>query len=162
MNSIYEIEIKNRAGKMISMEKYKGQVILVVNTASNCSLATQFTGLQKLHRKYKKEGLVVLAFPTLDFRKEFKKGKDAKNFCQSKYGVEFTILDTVFVNGKNQEPLFKHLKSNKRNKVGIKKIVYNFTKFLIDRNGNVVARFGASKTPEQIENEIITLLEQKC
>ena len=161
MKNIYDIEIKNRAGQKIKMEKYRGKIILVVNTASKCGFTPQFEGLQKLHKKYNSKGLEILGFPCSDFKQEYKKASDAKTFCQMNYGVEFTIFDKVHVNGKEQSELFRFLKDQKRNLFFMKRINWNFNKFLIDREGNVIARFGATTTPEKIEKRILKILEEK-
>jgi len=161
MNNIYDIEVKTRGGQAIKLEKYRGDVILVVNTASKCGYTPQFDGLQKLYKKYNKKGFVVLGFPCNDFKQELKKAKDAKAFCQLNYGVEFPIFDMVSVNGKNQSELFKFLKNEKKNSFFMKRINWNFNKFLIDSKGNVIARYGTTIEPKKIENRIKELIEEK-
>ncbi|WP_029036891.1 glutathione peroxidase [Salinimicrobium xinjiangense] len=158
MGEFYQLKAKDIQGKEKQLEEYKGKVVLVVNTASECGFTPQFEGLEKLYKEYKDEGLVVLGFPCNQFGKQ--EPGDEKSIaegCMVNYGVTFPMFSKVDVNGKNAHPLFKYLKKELGGLLG-SKIKWNFTKFLIDREGKPVKRFAPITKPENMEEDIKRLL----
>lgn len=156
--NFYDFEAKTLAGKTMSMADTKGKVVLVVNTASKCGFTPQYAGLETLYEKYKDKGLVILGFPCNQFGEQEPGGSgEIQEFCQVNYGVTFPIMSKVDVNGDNADPIFKYLKSNLGGLLG-SRIKWNFTKFLLDRNGKPVERFSPLTTPEKIEPAIQKLL----
>lgn len=155
--SIYDFKVKNREGKDVSLDKYKGKVLLIVNTATGCGFTPQYEGLENLYKKYNKEGLEILDFPCNQFGHQAP-GSDEEihQFCTLKYNTTFDQLAKVEVNGDKAEPLFNYLKKEKG---GF--IKWNFTKFLVSRDGKIVARFSPMTKPEKFENKIKKLLEEK-
>lgn len=155
---IYDFTVKDIQGNDLSLEKFKGKVMLIVNTASNCGFTKQYDGLQKLYEKYKDQGFVVLGFPCNQFGKqEPGDEKEIANFCTDTFNVTFPMMSKIEVNGENAHPLYKFLKKEKGGILG-DEIKWNFTKFLVDKEGNLVARFAPQKTPEDIESDIKELL----
>lgn len=152
MMNIYEIEVKDIDGKVLTMSKYKDKVMLIVNVASKCGFTNQYEGLENLHKKYHSKGLAVLGFPCNQFlSQEPGTEEEIKNFCSSTYGVEFDMFSKIDVNGENTHPLYRHLKENSKGFLGSGAIKWNFTKFLVDRNGKVVKRYAPSTKPSEIE-----------
>lgn len=149
----YDIEVTTAEGETYPLSRYKGQVMLIVNTASNCGFAPQFDELEKIYQKYKDRGFVVLGFPSNQFKQELDSAKDAEEACRINYGVTFPIHEIVAVNGEEAHPLFKFLTRNTKGVLG-SKVKWNFTKFLVDRNGEVVARFAPMDKPSKFEKEI--------
>ncbi len=145
-------------GEEISMEKYKGQVVLIVNTASKCGLTPHYEGLEKLYKTYKDKGLVVLGFPCNQFSNQ-EPGTNAEiaEFCAVNYGVSFQMFAKIDVNGENTHPIYKFLKSEKGGMMG-DDIKWNFTKFLLDREGQVFKRYAPSTKPEALNEDIEKLL----
>ena len=159
MDSIYEIKVKTIDGKETTLEPYKGKVILIVNVASKCGFTRQYDGLESLYRKYKEEGLVVLGFPCNQFgSQEPGTEKEIQNFCRVNFGVTFPMFSKINVNGEETHPLYRYLKSEQAGILGTEAIKWNFTKFLIDREGKVIKRFGSSTTPKEIQKDIEILL----
>ncbi len=158
MMSVYDFTVKNNRGDDISLSDYKGKVLLIVNTASKCGYTPQFDGLQKLHEKYSDRGLAVLGFPCNQFAGQ-DPGTNAQilSFCQINYGVTFTMFKKIKVNGKDADPLYKYLKENAPGEKA-KPIRWNFTKFVIDREGNIVGRFDSKITPAELDSQIAELL----
>eukprot|EP01025_Chloroclados_australasicus_P065163 TRINITY_DN8844_c0_g1_i2.p3 TRINITY_DN8844_c0_g1~~TRINITY_DN8844_c0_g1_i2.p3 ORF type:complete len:207 (-),score=20.08 TRINITY_DN8844_c0_g1_i2:196-816(-) len=155
--TFYDYRVKNIDGKEINLKKYSGKVVLVVNVASACGFTPQYTGLQELYNKYKNKGFEILAFPCNQFGgQEPGSNADIKRFAQRK-GAKFTMMDKVDVNGSSQEPLYKYLKDQKGGLFN-RDIKWNFSKFLIDRDGKVVDRFGSMTTPEVLDEKIAKLL----
>ncbi|MFC5540236.1 glutathione peroxidase [Ureibacillus suwonensis] len=150
---IYDIEVTTAGGETYPLSRYKGQVMLIVNTATHCGFTPQFEELEKLYQKYKDRGFVVLGFPSNQFKQELSSAKDAEEACRLNYGVTFPIHEIVKVNGENAHPLFQFLTSQSKGVLG-SKVKWNFTKFLVDRNGNVVARFAPIDKPSKFEKEI--------
>jgi glutathione peroxidase len=159
MNStFYQFKAKTLQGKEISMEQYKGKVVVVVNTASKCGLTPQYEGLEALNQKYKDKGLVILGFPCNQFGNQEPGGaKEISEGCLINYGVSFQMFEKVDVNGDDAHPLFKYLKKELPGFL-ISKVKWNFTKFVIDRNGKPVKRFSPTTKPEQMEAYIQSLL----
>lgn len=156
---LYEINVKVTNFNTISMSDYKGKVLLIVNTATGCGFTPQYKGLQDLYDKYKEQGLEVLDFPCNQFGNQAPgNGEEIQSFCTLNYGTTFPRFAKIEVNGKNEEPLYTFLKKSKGGFLG-PKIKWNFTKFLINRNGDVVGRYGPTVTPEKIENDILALLK---
>lgn len=157
--SIYDIEVKSIRGEVGTLEPYKGKVLLIVNTATGCGFAPQFKGLQRLHDEYGEQGFAVLGFPCSQFGNQ-EKGNDGEvaQACEMNFGVSFPLFSKIDVNGKDAHPLFKLLTDRARGVLGSRSIKWNFTKFLVDRNGNVVKRFGSADTPERIESAVRELL----
>ncbi len=156
---IYDIEVKNIDKQTLKLEKYKGRVMLIVNVASKCGYTGQYEGLQELHTKYDAKGLSVLGFPCNQFlAQEPGSEEEIKNFCMSSFGVSFDMFAKIDVNGANTHPLYTFLKSNASGLLGSEAIKWNFTKFLVDKTGNVVKRYAPSTTPAQIEADIEKLL----
>ena len=154
----YNLEAKKINGEMVSMSEYKGKTVIVVNTASKCGFTPQFEGLEKLYEKYKDKGLVILGFPCNQFGKqEPGVGEEIQEFCQVNYGVSFPIFDKVNVNGSSTHPIFKYLKSNLGGFLG-SSIKWNFTKFVIDKNGKPIKRFSPITKPEDMESFIKFLM----
>lgn len=150
-NTFYEFSAKTLKGEEIKMDEYKGKTILVVNTASKCGLTPQFSGLENLYKKYKDKGLVVLGFPCNQFaNQESGDEKSISEGCVINYGVTFQMFSKIDVNGENTHPIFKYLKDELGGVLG-KKIKWNFTKFLVDSNGNPVKRFSPTTKPEKID-----------
>jgi glutathione peroxidase len=156
-DKFYEMKATSLQGEEIGMEKYKGKVILVVNTASKCGFTPQYEGLEKLHEEYKDKGLEILGFPCNQFANQEPGGKDQIEACLMNYGVDFQMFDKVAVNGKNAHPVFKFLKKELPGTLG-GRIKWNFTKFLLDRDGNPVKRFAPNTKPEALESDIKSLL----
>jgi glutathione peroxidase len=157
--NIYDIEVKDIDAHALKLEKYKGRVMLIVNVASNCGYTGQYEGLQKLHEKYSDKGLSVLGFPCNQFlSQEPGTEEEIKNFCMSKFGVGFDMFSKIDVNGDNTHPLYVFLKSKASGFLGSEGIKWNFTKFLVDREGKVIQRYAPSTTPAQIEADIEKLL----
>lgn len=156
--SIYEINIKKSDGEDMPMDGFNGKVLLIVNTATGCGFTPQYKGLQELYTKYKDSGFEVLDFPCNQFFGQAP-GTDEEitSFCTLNYGTTFPRFAKVDVNGKNEAPLFTFLKSAKGGAMG-KRIKWNFTKFLVDREGNIVGRYAPATKPEDIEEEIKKLL----
>jgi glutathione peroxidase len=156
---LYDYEVKQVTGDKVSMKDYEGKVLLVVNTATGCGFTPQYEGLQKLYDKYKDKGFEVLDFPCNQFGNQAPGSNDEiHEFCQLKYNTTFPMFSKVDVNGENEEPLFKYLKEQKKSLLG-KKIKWNFTKFLVDREGNVIGRFEPTTEPSQIDEKIAALLK---
>lgn len=156
--SIYDFIAKDIHGTEISLSKYKGKVLLIVNTATSCGFTPQYEGLQALYEKYQSKGLEILDFPCNQFGNQAP-GTEAEivSFCQLNYNVTFPQFAKIEVNGEGEHPLYTYLKKQKGGFLG-SKIKWNFTKFLVDRNGNVIARFASTVTPEKIEAQIEKLL----
>ena len=156
--SIYDFTVKGRAGEDVSLSTYKGKVLLVVNTATGCGFTPQYEGLQKLYDTHKDKGFEVLDFPCNQFANQAPGTNDEiQSFCTLNYGTTFPRFAKIDVNGKNASDLYKYLKKEKKSALG-SSIKWNFTKFLIDREGNVVKRFAPTDTPESIDADIAALL----
>lgn len=157
--SIYSFSAKTLQGKEISMENYKGKVVIVVNTASKCGFTPQYADLNTLYNKYKDHGLVILGFPCNQFgNQEPGNAKDISEGCLINYGVSFQMFDKVDVNGKDAHPLFKAIKQQLPGIFG-KRIVWNFTKFIFDTNGKPIKRYAPITSPLKMENQIRKLLK---
>ncbi|MBE0490759.1 MAG: glutathione peroxidase [Sulfurospirillum sp.] len=157
--SFYEFEAKDIDGNTVSMQKYKNKVVLIVNVASKCGFTPQYAGLEKLHEKYSTDGLAILGFPSNQFMHQEPEGEAAiKSFCQLTYGVAFDMFAKIDVNGANAHPLYVYLKKNAPEGFLSDAIKWNFTKFLINKEGKIVQRYAPSTTPESIETDIKKLL----
>ena len=155
--NIYDFEVTAENGESYQLERYKGNVLLIVNTATKCGLAGQFDELQSLYEKYHTQGLEILGFPSDQFKQELSSATDAAEACRVSYGVTFPMHDIVKVNGANAHPLFKHITEATKGILG-KNVKWNFTKFLVDREGNVVKRFAPTDKPSKFEKEIVNYL----
>ncbi|HWL22912.1 MAG TPA: glutathione peroxidase [Ureibacillus sp.] len=151
--NIYDFEVTSENGVPYSLERYKEKVLLVVNTATKCGLAGQFNELEDLYKKYKDKDFEILGFPSDQFKQELSTGSEAADACRLTYGVSFPMHDLVKVNGEQAHPLFKYLTEHTKGVLG-KNVKWNFTKFLIDRDGNVVKRFAPTDKPSKFEKEI--------
>jgi len=152
--SFYDFHINTSQGKQLSFSDFEGKVVLIVNTATKCGLTPQFTGLEVLHQQYKDSGLVVLGFPCDQFLKqEPLSNEKMAETCLINHGVTFQLTEKINVNGSTTHPIFQWLKSKQKGLFG-KRISWNFTKFLIDKQGKVVKRFSPSTKPEKIEQFI--------
>ncbi|MGJ9459456.1 glutathione peroxidase [Oceanobacillus sp. CF4.6] len=156
--TIYNYTASTIQGAEKPLSDYKGKAMLIVNTASECGFAPQLEGLQKLYDKYNDQGLEILGFPSNQFGSQ-EPGSDSEiaNICQRNYGVTFPMFSKIDVNGENAHPLFKHMTSEKKGLLG-GQIKWNFTKFLVDKEGNIVDRFAPQKKPESLEKNIEKLL----
>lgn len=158
--SIYDFSVKTIDGKEISMSEYKGKVLLIVNVASECGFTPQYAGLEKLYQTYKEEGFEVLGFPSNQFGKqEPDSDEKIKFFCQGTYDVHFDMFSKIDVNGENTAPLYNYLKRKQRGLLWMDSIKWNFTKFLVDREGNIVERYAPSTKPESIKERVEKLLK---
>ncbi len=157
--SLYEQVANKIDGQPFAFGDLKGKAVLVVNTASQCGFTPQFTGLEELHRKYQDRGLVVLGFPCNQFgQQDPGANEEIASFCQKNYGVSFTMMQKVDVNGENTHPVFKFLKAKAPGLLGTQAIKWNFTKFLVDKNGSVVERYAPTVKPEEIARDIEKIL----
>lgn len=157
--SIYEYSATAINGEEVSLADYKGKVVLIVNTASKCGFTPQFEGLEGLHKELADEGLAVIGFPCNQFGSQ-DPGSDGEieEFCQLNYGVSFPMFSKIDVNGSGAHPLYKYLKSEAKGLMGSKNIKWNFTKFLVNREGEVVKRYAPTDKPEAIKKDIQKLL----
>ncbi|MDO5375565.1 glutathione peroxidase [Staphylococcus rostri] len=156
--SIYDIEVTQTDGTTYPLAKYQGDVLLIVNTASECGFTSQFGGLQELYETYRDQGFTVLGFPCNQFGKqEPGTGQEAETNCKLNYGVTFPMHEKIDVNGENAHPLFTYLKAQQSGLFS-ENIKWNFTKFLIDREGNVIHRYSPQKPPEKIKDAIEKVL----
>ena len=156
--TVFGFAAKDEAGQDHSLEDYRGRVLLIVNTASRCGFTPQFAGLESLYKRYRDRGFTVLGFPCNQFGGQDPGSQDEiVAFCQLNYGVSFPMLGKIEVNGRGADPLFEHLKNAAPGTLG-KLIKWNFTKFLINREGEVVKRYAPSTTPEAIAADIEALL----
>ncbi|MFD9628457.1 glutathione peroxidase [Peribacillus muralis] len=157
--SIYEYKVNKINGETISLEEYRGKVMLIVNTASKCGFSPQYDDLQSLYVQYKEDGLVVLGFPCNQFLNQ-EPGDDLEidSYCKLNHGVTFPMFAKVNVNGKEAHPLFSYLAENAPGLMGSKSIKWNFTKFLIDRDGKIVSRYAPKTKPMELESDIKKLL----
>ncbi|HVF11221.1 MAG TPA: glutathione peroxidase [Abditibacteriaceae bacterium] len=150
--------MKNLAGKEVDLTKYKGQVVLMVNTASRCGLTPQYKGLQELHKKYAEQGLSILGFPANDFgQQEPGSNEEIGEFCRKNYGVEFDMFSKIAVKGPEQHALYKYLTSEETNPNFAGEVAWNFEKFLINRDGQIIARFRSKVAPDS--EEMTTAIE---
>ena len=159
-NSLYDFEATDIQGRSVPLSQYQGKVLLIVNTASACGFTPQYKGLQALHEQYADRGLVVLGFPCNQFGAQ-EKGSDDEiaSFCELNFGVSFPLFKKVDVNGADAHPLFVQLKKRAPGLLGSQGIKWNFTKFLIGENGQVVKRFAPTTKPEELSSEIEALLK---
>jgi glutathione peroxidase len=157
--SIYDFSVKTIDGAEQKLDQYRGKTLLVVNVASKCGFTPQYAGLEAMYRRLKDRGLVVLGFPCDQFGHQ-EPGDEAqiKSFCSTSYDVSFPMFSKIDVNGKNAHPLFEHLKREAPGLLGTESIKWNFTKFLVDKNGRVVKRYAPNDAPERIERDLAPLL----
>jgi glutathione peroxidase len=159
MASIYDFSVEDITGKEVTLDKYRGKAMLIVNTASKCGFTPQYKGLEELYEKLHGKGLEILGFPCNQFGGQ-EPGTDTEiaQFCELNYGVSFPMFAKVDVNGADASPLFKYLKAEAPGMLGSEMVKWNFTKFLVDREGKVVARFAPKDTPEAIAGDIEKVL----
>jgi glutathione peroxidase len=159
MTSIYDFSANSLDGKPVALNAYAGKVLLVVNTASKCGFTPQYEGLEALRQKYRDRGLEVLGFPCNQFgAQEPGAADEIGSFCQKNYGVSFPMFEKIDVNGDGAHPLYRWLKSSAKGVLGSEGIKWNFTKFLVDRQGQVVDRFAPTTKPEDLQPNIEKLL----
>lgn len=154
---IYNIEVTLENGESYTLDQYKGKTMLIVNTATKCGLAIQFEALQELYDKFKDHDFVLLGFPSNQFKQEVDSADEAAAACRSEYGVTFPMHEIVAVNGDEAHPLFKLLTEETKGVFG-KAIKWNFTKFLVDKRGNIITRFAPTTTPLSFQDEIQAIL----
>lgn len=155
---IYDYTVKDNKGNNVSLLDYKGKVLLIVNTATKCGFTNQYKGLQELYKKYQEQGLEILDFPCNQFLHQAPgSAEEITTFCTGRFGIKFKQFAKIKVNGKDEEPLYTYLKSNSKGIFG-KRIKWNFTKFLVNREGEVVGRFSPNVKPEDLEEKIKKLL----
>jgi glutathione peroxidase len=159
MASIYDFNAKTIDGAERKLDAYRGKTMLIVNVASKCGFTPQYEGLEALYRKFEGQGLVVLGFPCDQFGHQ-EPGDEAeiKNFCSLNYDVSFPMFAKIDVNGTGTHPLYKYLKHEAKGLLGSEAIKWNFTKFLVDKDGNVVKRYAPADTPQSIEKEVAAAL----
>jgi glutathione peroxidase len=159
MSSVYDFSAKLNSGAEKSLADYRGKVLLIVNTASKCGFTPQYKGLEELYKKYDKQGLEILGFPCDQFgHQEPGTDKEIRTFCERNFGVTFPLFSKINVNGVNQHPLYKYLKSEAGGLLG-DSIKWNFTKFLVSRKGKVLGRFSPTTAPEKIDGDIAKALK---
>jgi glutathione peroxidase len=159
-DNIYNHSCNDNSGNLQNLSAFEGQALLIVNTASKCGFTPQYNGLQELQEKFKDSGFSVLAFPCNQFGgQEPGSSEEIQEFCTVNYGINFPIFEKVDVKGEDAHPLFKYLTSEKRGLLGSESIKWNFTKFLINKEGKPIARFAPNTTPEKISKEIENLLK---
>tara|TARA_B100000945_G_scaffold59611_1_gene44312 strand:- start:413 stop:892 length:480 start_codon:yes stop_codon:yes gene_type:complete len=159
METIYNFSVKDSDLTDISLEKYENKIILIVNVASFCGLTHQYKGLENIYKKYKDKGFEIIGFPCNQFAfQEPGSNQEIKEFCDTNYGVTFEIMNKIKVNGPKADPLFKFLKKQKSGIAGTPQIKWNFTKFLINRDGEVIKRFGPKIEAKDIESTIQKIL----
>lgn len=155
MSTVYAFQATTMNGQPRRLEDYRGKVLLIVNTASQCGLTPQFEGLEQLYQDYRDQGLEILGFPCNQFGKQDPGSNgEIMEFCQMNYGVSFPMHEKIDVNGDNTHPLFQHLKNAAPGLLGSRKIKWNFTKFLVDRDGSVIKRFAPATKPEKLRSAI--------
>ena len=158
-STVYDFSCQTGSGEERPLSEFQGKVLLVVNTASKCGFTPQFAGLEELYEKYRDQGLEVLGFPCNQFGNQDPGSNDEiQEFCQLNYGVSFPMFGKIEVNGSGTDPLFKHLKKAAPGALGSERIKWNFTKFLIDAEGNVVKRYAPTAKPKDIERDVKKLL----
>ncbi len=156
--TLYDFSVKARDGSDVSLKDYQGKVLLIVNTATGCGFTPQYTGLQELYNKYKEKGFEILDFPCNQFMNQAPGSDDQiHTFCTGRFGITFPQFAKIDVNGKNEDPLYTYLKSQKHGMFS-SKIKWNFTKFLIAKDGSVLKRFAPTDTPEKIDDFIASAL----
>lgn len=161
MPSVYDFEALSIGGRTVALEQYRGQILLLVNTASACGFTPQFAGLESLHQQYASKGLVVLGFPCNQFGAQDKGSNDEiAQFCQVNYGVSFPMMAKIDVNGPQAHPLFAFLRQQARGILGTSAIKWNFTKFLVGRDGKVLRRYAPTHTPAKLARDIERALNQ--
>ena len=159
MSSVYDFEAKSIDGQTVKLDAYKGKTLLIVNVASKCGFTPQYEGLEALYKKHKDKGLVILGFPCDQFgHQEPGDENQIKDFCSLTYGVDFPMFAKIEVNGDNAHPLYKYLKNEEKGILGTTAIKWNFTKFLVDKAGKVLKRYGSMDTPDSIEKDLLPLL----
>lgn len=157
--TIYTFGVDNYKNETIDFTKYQGKTLLIVNTASACGFTPQYAGLEELYQQYKDKGFEVLAFPCNQFGQQEKgDNSEIKQFCDLNFNISFELFSKIDVNGDNTHPLYKHLKQQAPGILGSKRIKWNFTKFLINRDGEVVKRYSPTTKPEQLKSDIEALL----
>ena len=155
--SVYEFKVKDQKGNEVSLEQYKGKVLLIVNTATGCGFTPQYKGLEELYEKYKEQGFEILDFPCNQFfRQAPGTDEEINQFCSLRYNTQFPRFKKIDVNGNNADPLFKHLCTQNGK---YKRVKWNFTKFLVNKEGEVIARFEPTDKPEDFENAIAEALK---
>jgi glutathione peroxidase len=160
MGCVYDFEVNLLNGDPVKLSEYRGKALLIVNTASQCGFTPQYRGLEKLYDKFKARGLEVLGFPCNQFGKqEPGSSEEIAEFCSVNYGVTFSMFEKIDVNGRDTHPLYRYLKREARGVLGSEPIKWNFTKFLVNREGEVVDRYGSTTKPEQIEADIEAALD---
>jgi len=160
---IYQFTADDYRGEKVELSKYIGKVVLIVNTASECGFTPQYEGLQALYDTYKEQGLEILAFPCNQFKQQEKgSNSDIKSFCDLQFNITFDLFSKIKVNGANAHPLFDFLKEQAPGVLGTKSIKWNFTKFLVNKEGQVVKRFATITKPNKIEQDIKYLLDINC
>ena len=160
MTTVYDFTVKNDKGEDVSLEKYKGKVLLIVNTATKCGFTKQYDGLGELYKKYKDQGFEILDFPCNQFGSQAPGTiEEINTFCELNFGTSFDRFEKIDVNGECEDPLYTFLKDQKSGKTS-KKIRWNFTKFLINKNGEVVNRYDSMKKPANIAKDIEELLNE--
>jgi len=156
---IYDFEVKTISGEIMTLDTFKNKVLLIVNVASKCGFTNQYEGLERLYEKYKDQGLVILGFPCNQFMNQEPLNEDEiKSFCSLTYGVTFPMFAKIDVNGPHTHPLYAYLKEAQKGLLGIEAIKWNFTKFLVDKNGVVVNRFAPATKPDSLEVDILLYL----
>ena len=159
MSTAYDFSAETLDGAPQPLDAYRGKPMLIVNTASKCGFTPQYTGLEAMWKKHRDEGLVILGFPCDQFgHQEPGNAEEIRNFCSLSYDVTFPMFSKVEVNGSNAHPLYTWLKKEKPGLLGLEAIKWNFTKFLVDRNGQVVKRYAPTDTPEKIESDLGAVL----
>lgn len=159
MSGLHDLSVRTADGGSLPLSEYRGRPMLIVNTASKCGFTPQYAGLEALHREYGPRGLAILAFPSNQFgNQEPGDAEEIATFCTTKYDVTFPVLAKVEVNGANADPVWRHLKAAAPGILGTGGIKWNFTKFLVDRDGTVVSRHAPTATPASLRAEIESLL----
>jgi len=159
MTSVYDFNATTIDGDEQSLGAYKGKAMLIVNVASKCGFTPHYKGLEELYEKFQAKGLVVLGFPCDQFgHQEPGDEEEIKNFCSLNYDVKFPLFSKIDVNGANTHPLYKYLKKEAKGLLGSESIKWNFTKFLVDKDGNVVRRYASTDTPQSIEKDVAATL----
>lgn len=161
MNTVYDFTATNLSGQPVALDVYKGKVLLIVNTASACGFTPQYAGLEKMYKEFKDLGLVVLGFPCDQFgHQEPGNAAEIGSFCEKNYGVTFPLFEKINVNGADAHPLYKFLKTKAPGVLGSEVIKWNFTKFLINKDGSIFGRYAPLTKPEELVVDVKKLLAQ--